>query len=120
MDILPYGVGIATGTVGPCDMSAFQVFNVKVIISDSSGSDKRNFTPFQKGFVATSAGSDNQGIGIMYVVGADGYSGFVNHIGGDLGDSLSDKWDFVVNNYFHDAKLMSFYYRIIADSKKFV
>ena len=56
----------------------------------------------------------------MYVVGADGYSGFVNNIGGDLGDSLSDKWDFVVNNYFHDAKLMSFYYRIIADSKKFV
>ena len=91
-----------------------------MIISDSSGSDERNFTPFQKGFVATSAGSDNQGIGIMYVVGADGYSGFVNHIGGDLGDSLSDKWDFVVNNYFHDAKLMSFYYRIIADSKKFV
>ena len=120
MHILPYGIGIATGTVGPCDMSAFQIFNVKVIISDSSGSDKRNFTPFQEGFVATSAGSDNQGIGIMYVVGADGYSGFVNHIGGDLGDSLSDKWDFVVNNYFHDAKLMSFYYRIIADSKKFV
>ena len=77
MDILPYGIGIATGTVGPCDMSAFQIFNVKVIISDSSGSDKRNFTPFQEGFVATSAGSDNQGIGIMYVVGADGYSGFV-------------------------------------------
>ena len=48
MDILPYGVGIATGTVGPCDMSAFQVFNVKVIISDSSGSDKRNFIPFKK------------------------------------------------------------------------
>ena len=60
MDILPYGIGIATGTVGPCDMSAFQIFNVKVIISDSSGSDKRNFTPFQEGFVATSAGSDNQ------------------------------------------------------------
>ena len=50
MDILPYGIGIATGTVGPCDMSAFQIFNVKVIISDSSGSDKRNFTPFQGGF----------------------------------------------------------------------
>ncbi len=107
MDILPYGVGIATGTVGPCDMGAFQIFNVKVVISDSGGSDKRNLASFQKGFVATSAGSDNQGIGIMYIVGADGYPGFVNHIGGDLGDSLSDKWDFV-------------YYRIIADSKKFV
>ena len=52
MDVLSYGIGIATGTVGPCDMGAFQIFNVKVVISDSGGSDKRNFTPFQKGFVA--------------------------------------------------------------------
>lgn len=91
-----------------------------MVVSDSGRRDKRHLAALQQGRIAMCACPDNQGVGIPHIFGADVFSRPVNDLVCDLRYGFPDKRDFIVHHYFHVAKLMSFYQRFIADSKKFV
>ena len=104
-DVLPHGVGVAARAVGPGDVRPFQVVGVQVVEPDGGRGDEGDLAAPEQRFIAACPRPDNQGVGIPHVVGRDASPRFIDDVVRYLGKRFPDERDFVVNNYFHAAKI---------------